>query len=653
MVSLQFTHLFTPFNLGQMPVKNRIVVPAHATLLMPKDGMPTDRIFHYWMAKARGGVGLIITHIHNVQPDQGDAPPIALETEEGIAAYSRIADGLHREGAKFLIQIGQWGGNANSQLHGGGLMGPSAGPSKVLSKFLPAAVETAHEMETEDIARVVTSFREASARAMRAGFDGVEIQGAAYFMVTQFMSPATNRRQDEYGGSLDNRLRLAREVIQAAREGVGENGVVGIRLSGDEFSEDGLKLTDMLEIAPRLEATGQLDFIDVMAGPGSAALAPPSYYKPGSLVYLTEAIREVVKLPLICSQRINGPVMAEEVLASGAADLIAMNRPIMADPEMPNKARAGLLDEIRGCIACNECLYRVNSGMPMACTVNPEMGREEQMELQAAEKRKKVMVIGGGPAGLEAARVAALRGHQVSLYERGRGLGGQSLIASRAPGREDLDEIRRYYSHQMDLLGVEVHLKTEATAEAIQRGEPDEVVIATGSQPAMPDLSSAGVQLVDPRAVLSGEVQLEESQRVVVLAGEHHIQALSTADYLADKGCQVQVLTEALYAGSQLETNQVELLYRRLLSKGVVITPLSAVKLIDGRTVVTENVATKQEATIEEVDLVVAAYGGSADDSLYHKLKGRVNGLTLIGDALAPRRLMDAILDGARAGRRL
>ena len=241
----------------------------------------------------------------------------------------------------------------------------------------------------------------------------------------------------------------------------------------------------------------------------------------------------------------------------------------------------------------------------------------------------------------------------MSLYERGRGLGGQSLIASRAPGREDLDEIRRYYSHQMDLLGVEVHLKTEATAEAIQRGEPDEVVIATGSQPAMPDLSSAGVQLVDPRAVLSGEVQLEESQRVVVLAGEHHIQALSTADYLADKGCQVQVLTEALYAGSQLETNQVELLYRRLLSKGVVITPLSAVKLIDGRTVVTENVATKQEATIEEVDLVVAAYGGSADDSLYHKLKGRVNGLTLIGDALAPRRLMDAILDGARAGRRL
>ncbi len=653
MASFQFNHLFTPFTVGPMTVKNRIVVPGHATNLMPMDGMPTDRIFHYWLAKAKGGVGMIITHIHNVMPHQGAAPPTALETEEGIASYLKMADGLHREGAKFLLQISHMGGYTNSQLHGGAIMGPSAGPSKVISKLLPAAVETAHEMEIEDIKNVVNAFRDASARARRAGFDGVEIQGAAYFIVAQFMSPAMNRRKDEYGGSLDNRLRFAREVIQAAREGVGDGGVVGIRLNGDEFSDDGLKLADMLEIAPRLEATGQLDFIDVMAGPGSAALAPPSYYKPGSLVYLTEALRKVVSLPLICSQRITSPMMAEQVLASGAADLIAMNRPIMADPDMPNKAREGRLAEIRGCIACNECIGRLNAGMPLACTVNAEMGREQEMAPRAADTPKKVVVIGGGPAGLEAAKVAALRGHRVTLFEKGEQLGGQSLIASRAPGREDLDEVRRYYTHQMQLLGVDVRLGTEATVETIQREAPDEVVVATGSQPAEPGLSTAGVPVVDPRAVLSEDVEVKPSQRAVVLAGEHHMQALTTADFLADKGCQVQVLTEALYAGALLEANLVELLYRRLLNKGVVITPLTTVKLIDGRTVVTENVLTKQEGTIAEVDLVVAAYGGAADDALYHSLKGQAGGLHLIGDALAPRRLMDAILDGARAGRSL
>ena len=334
MANLQFNHLFTPLSIGSMTLKNRIVVPGHATNLMPMDGMPTDKILHYWLEKARGGVGLIITHIHNVMPHQGNSPSIALDTNEGVNAYRDIADQLHREGAKFLLQISHMGGYTNSQLHGGSIMGPSEGPSKVISKLLPSAVEIAREMNKDDIKTVVNAFRETSRRAISAGFDGIEIQGAAYFMVAQFMSPSMNRRQDEYGGSLNNRIRFAREVIQAVRDGAGSNAVVGIRLNGDEFAEGGVDQAEMLEIAPLLEGTGKLDFIDVMAGPGSAALAPPSYYKPGSFVYLTEELRKVVSLPLICSQRINGPVMAEQILASGAADLIAINRPIMADPEI-------------------------------------------------------------------------------------------------------------------------------------------------------------------------------------------------------------------------------------------------------------------------------------------------------------------------------
>jgi NADPH-dependent 2,4-dienoyl-CoA reductase/sulfur reductase-like enzyme len=395
-----------------------------------------------------------------------------------------------------------------------------------------------------------------------------------------------------------------------------------------------------------------LDFIHVGAGPGASAHIPPSYHKPGSFVYLTAAIRQVVRLPLICSQRINDPRLAEEVLAKGTADLIAMNRAIMADPEMPKKAQEGRLEEIRHCIACNECRARSQAAMPIACTVNPEMGREQEMTLEPSRTPKRVMIVGGGPAGLEAARVATLRGHQVSLYERSDRLGGQTLLAARAPDRDEFQDVQRYYTYQMQRLEVDVHLGTEVTVETIERQVPDVVVIATGSRPSLPDLPiSGGAQVVEVRAILAEEVPVRAGQRVVVVAGEHHIQALSTADFLAAKGCWVDVLSEALYAGTQLEAGTLELLYGRLLRQGVTLTPLTAVTAIDGQTVTTVHAITQQEQTIEDVDLVVLADGGQAVDTLSQAVRERVGEVHVIGDALAPRRLMDAILDGARLGR--
>ncbi|HHZ62987.1 MAG TPA: FAD-dependent oxidoreductase, partial [Dehalococcoidia bacterium] len=578
------------------------------------------------------------------------------QTDAIVPAYRKVVDALHEEGVKFFLQLNHVGGEGNSRMFGGVVLAPSAVRS-TRANFLPTAQETPHEMEIEDIDEVVEAFRQAASKAREAGFDGVEIQGEVSFMLAQFMSPARNHRQDSYGGSLDNRLRFAREVIAAVRGGIGSDRVVGMRISGDEYFEGGLTLDDTLLIVPRLEATGQLDFIHVGAGPGAASHIPPSYRKAGSFVYLTEAIRKVTDLALICSQRVNDPLIAESVLASGAADLVSMNRAIMTDPEMPTKAREGRLEEIRHCIACNECIARGRIGMPIACTMNAELGREQQMAIEKTDTPRHVLVVGGGPAGLEAARVASLRGHRVTLYEKGDTLGGQPLIASQAPGREELDEVRRYYTYQMGLQEVDVHLNTEATSETIEQEAPDAVVIATGSRAILSELTADDVPVVDVRTILSGEADIEPGQRVVLQAEDHHMQGLTAADFLVEKGCEVQVLTEAVYAGSQIETGTLETLYQRLLTKGVTLTPLTTIKLIDGRTVVTENTISKAEARIQGVDMIVASYGNEASDELYREVKSdadstsNIPALYLIGDASAPRRLMDAILDGARVGR--
>ena len=651
-MSQEFKHLFSPIKLGPMTVRNRIVASSHATNLMSPIGPSTDRSLYYYLSKAKGGVGLIVTQFSSVLPVTTAAPPVAFQSDAIIPEYKKLADAIHGEGARLMVQLALPGKYGSAEALGGVLLSSSPLPANTA---LRGTGEVPREMEIEEIQEAVEAFANAARRVREAGLDGVEINMAVGFLISQFLSPAFNQRTDEYGGSLENRLRFPIEVIDAVRDAVGRDFVVGIRLTGDEFLEGGIDL-DLAKLnAQTLEATTKLDYINICAGTffNPEAHIPPMYFPLGCFVYLASAIKEVVNLPIVAVGRITDPVQAEQILADGHADMVTMNRATICDPEMPKKAQEGRLEEIRKCTGCNEgCFGRWSQGLPITCTYNPEVGREREFAITPASVKKKVMVIGGGAAGLEAARVAALRGHQVSLYERGSELGGQLNIAAKAPMRADFLEVPRYYTHQMKILGVEVNLETEVTPEMVEANNPDAVVVATGSLPYLPPIPGVErANVVEGRQVLQEEVEV--GQNVVVIAGEQHIQALSVADFLAEKGKTVELLTEGLYPGARLDPATLMAVLPRLITKGIKITSSAGVKEITENAVVVFNVFTREERTIAGVDTVVIATEGRADNGLYRSLKGRVMELYAVGQCVSPRKMITSVLEGAQVGRAL
>jgi NADPH-dependent 2,4-dienoyl-CoA reductase/sulfur reductase-like enzyme len=448
-------------------------------------------------------------------------------------------------------------------------------------------------------------------------------------------------------------MRFLLETVAAVRESVGSDFVLGVRYTGDEFEEDGLTLNDAKEIAKRIEATGMVNYLFSCPGLQGTEHIPSMYYPLAPFVYIAAGIKEVTTLPVCAVGRINDPVLAEQILANHQADMVAMVRALIADPEMPRKAREGRLEEIRKCLGCNEgCFFPAWRYAPLTCAMNPEAGREKEFVITPAATKKAVMVIGGGGAGLETARVAALRGHKVSLYEKEEILAKDLTIAAKAPGREGWEDGRRYWIYQMKLLGVDVHVGIEVTPEMVLEKDPDAVVVATGATPSIPEVPGAGSDgVVEMKQVLKGEVEV--GQNVVVAAIQHHMHGLQMADFLTEQGKRVELLSTSAYAGDKLDFFTVEDVYTRLLQKGVVFTPLTAVKEIRGNTVVVRNVLTRIERQIEGVDTVVFCTDGRPNDDLYRSLKGKVKELYQVGQCASPRELLDSVHDGAFVGRAL
>lgn len=640
-------HLFQPLRIRGMEIRNRIYSSPHGTNYnSPGDGgmFPNEREMYYQAEKARGGCGFQMMGANLVHPSSANSQRMPSAFSDGIIpAYRAIADAVHRHGGKIGVQLSYIGAAGD----GGNTLNELRAPSDVATDIHK---ETPHALSIDELDEIRQAYGRAAARVRAAGMDAVMVHGGHGYLVNQTLSPVFNKRTDKYGGSVERRAQFVIEVLQTIREAVGPDFPVGLRMSVAEFLEGGMTAEDSGQVAHLLDLLGLVDWFDCSWGSDTNWLARSYHYSPmyvphGAQVDLAAAIKAVVSKPVAAVGRVVDPRMADRIIAEGKADLVAMTRAQIADPHLAAKAREGRFDDIRPCIGANDgCVGRTVRGLSIICVSRASTGREKDWaDVPPADAQRRVVVVGGGPAGLEAARVAALRGHEVILLERATRLGGQMHLAAALPGRAEVFGIVTWLIRQAEQLGVDVRLGQEATVESVRALQPDAVIVATGASARSAAFPGAEGRVVEPRAVLEGAPVRE---KVVLLDGEAYLAGLGTADLLAEQGKQVTVLCRDFQPGERIDYYTRTLLLKRLYERDVRIEPFTWLRRYelngDGGHAVVYHTLTGRERPLE-ADTIVAALGGVAEASLYEELRHVLANVHAVGDCRAPRRLENAI----------
>ncbi|MDF1590980.1 MAG: NAD(P)/FAD-dependent oxidoreductase [Desulfobacterales bacterium] len=633
-------HLFTPFQIRRLKLENRIVMPGLASFLFESDGSVTDRTVEHYRRRAAGGPAMVITEACAVSPEGIVSPHQARIYDDGfIEGFAKISAAIRSEGAVAALQIHHSGRQTSARVIGQDPLAPSELPCpSIQCRVTPLSIDGIHGL--------VQKFGAAAQRAHQAGFELIEIHGAHGYLINQFLSGFSNIRTDLYGGDTVKRARFAREIVREVRQRVGSDFPISFKISAQEFVPGGLTVAESIEILKILVNAG-IDIVQVSAGNDATPewICQPMFMKKACLADSAAKIKHALKIPVMTVGRINDPLLADKIIRQKTADLVCMGRGLLADPEMPKKAKAGRLEEIRSCIACNTCMASIFRKGRVECLVNPVLGREKRLNFQPAEKARKVLVIGSGPGGLNAARIAAKRGHEVHLFEKKEAIGGKLIVGSVPGFKKEISNLIKFLIKQNRMAGVKFHLNCEATPDVIRAASPDVVILATGAMPLLPQIEGVDRKMVVCVDDIQNGRQPDWVNTVIVGGGAS---GCETALYLAELGCNVTIVEMLSEMAVNLETITRKVILKKLEeNKVTMLTGAKLVRILDNGVQISGNEGTE---TSIAADRVVMAMGNRPDNRLYQQLALSGYEVHRVGDCIEPRSIKQAIYEGTVAG---
>jgi 2,4-dienoyl-CoA reductase-like NADH-dependent reductase (Old Yellow Enzyme family)/NADPH-dependent 2,4-dienoyl-CoA reductase/sulfur reductase-like enzyme len=634
-------YLFTSFDIKNCRLQNRIVMPGLASFLIEDDGSINDKTVEHYRLRAAGGPAMVIVEACAVSPEGIVSPHQArIYDDRFVEGLARIAAAMKAEGAVPAVQIHHGGRQTSARVIHQQPVAPSPIPC-------PSIRGEVTPLTMDGIQSLVKKFGDAAERAVAAGFELIEIHGAHGYLINQFLSRFSNIRNDVYGGDIAGRTRFAEEIVREIRDRVGQVFPLSFKISAMEFVKDGLDVDESIQILKILVHAG-VDVVQVSAGNDATPewICQPMFMEKACLSQYAGDIRQALNVPIMTVGRINDPLVADALIEKGMADLVCIGRGLLADPEMPKKAKEGRFEDIRRCIACNTCMESIFRRGRVECLVNPVLGREKEMAFHPAKTRKKVMVIGAGPGGLNVAWVAARRGHEVHLFEKQPEVGGQLILGSITAYKKELLNLIRFQKRQIERFGVTCHLNQEVSSDTVTAQSPDVVILATGSVPLLPPVDGIEKPIVIPvNKALNNHSQLGE--KTVVIGGGAI--GCEVALHLSEKGRQVTIVEMLPSIGAQLESMTKKLLIQKLMDNDVAIKTGFRLGRVEDNGVVAVN-ENGEEAFIA-ADAVVISIGSLPDDRLYRQIKDLGYEIHQIGDCLEPRSAKSAIYEGGVLGR--